>query len=169
MNRVSYQNCLNTFLYIFTGKHSIQPWLVSVFEPAYQSVHDNILPLAWPDEKSVETRSWLLYRVPTDGAKMLMRDSGSPRSTTRISARSTSSRPGGLLARLLLQRFLRTQTGQSTPVVFPAQTLRRSSQIWRFGERLPQILWLFRGFLFFWISFLISKIPTLLPSLATFL
>ena len=94
---------------------------------------------------------------------MLMRDSGSPRSTTRISARSTSSRPGGLLARLLLQRFLRTQTSQSTPVVFPAQTLRRSSQIWRFGECLPQILWLFCGFLFFFISFLISKMPTLLP------
>ena len=48
-----------------------------------------------------------------------MRDFGTPRSTTRISARSTSSRPGGLLARLLLQRFLRTQTSQSTPVVFP--------------------------------------------------
>ncbi|KAH9712457.1 e3 ubiquitin-protein ligase fancl [Citrus sinensis] len=49
----------------------------------------------------------------------------------KISARSTSSRPGGLLVRLLLQRFLRTQTSQSTPVVFPAQTFRRSSQISR--------------------------------------
>ena len=63
------------------------------------------------------------------GLELLMRDSDSPRYTTRISARSTSSRPEGLLARLLLQRFLRTQTSQSTPVVFPAQTLRRSSQI----------------------------------------
>ena len=47
---------------------------------------------------------------------------------------------------LLLQMSLHTQTSQSTPVVLPAQTLRRSSQISRFGERLPQVLWLFRGF-----------------------
>ena len=71
----------------------------------------------------------LFAQLPTVGAKMLMRDSGSPRSTTRVSARSTSPRPGSLLVKLLLQRFLRTQTSQSTPVVFPAQTLRRSSQI----------------------------------------
>ncbi|KAL9463959.1 hypothetical protein AB3S75_001708 [Citrus x aurantiifolia] len=49
---------------------------------------------------------------------LLVRDSGFRRSTTRLSARSTSLRPGGLLVRLLLQRFLRTQTSQSTPVVF---------------------------------------------------
>ncbi|KAL9432292.1 hypothetical protein AB3S75_027335 [Citrus x aurantiifolia] len=55
-----------------------------------------------------------------DRKTMLMRDSGCPRSTTRVSARSTSPRPGSLLVKLLLQRFLHTQTGQSTPVVLPA-------------------------------------------------
>ncbi|KAK9201458.1 hypothetical protein WN944_016661 [Citrus x changshan-huyou] len=35
---------------------------------------------------------------------MLMRDSGCPRSTTRVSARSTSPRPGSLLVKILLQR-----------------------------------------------------------------
>ncbi|KAH9804402.1 hypothetical protein KPL71_002121 [Citrus sinensis] len=60
--------------------------------------------------------------------KVLMRDSCSPRSTTRISARSTSPRPGGLLVMLLLQMSLHKQISQSTPVVPPAQTLRRSSQ-----------------------------------------
>ncbi|ESR65935.1 hypothetical protein CICLE_v10010550mg, partial [Citrus x clementina] len=48
--------------------------------------------------------------------KVLMRDSCSPRSTTRISARSTSPRPGGLLVMLLLQMSLHKQISQSTPV-----------------------------------------------------
>ena len=74
--------------------------------------------------------------------RLLMRDSGCPLSTTRVSAHSTSPRSGSLLIKLLLQRFLHTQTGQSTPVVFPAQTLRCSSQKWRFWECLPRILWL---------------------------
>ncbi|KAH9754648.1 nb-arc domain-containing protein [Citrus sinensis] len=69
---------------------------------------------------------------------VLMRDSGSPRSTTRISARSTSPRPGGLLVMLLLQMSLHKQTSQSMPVVPPAQTLRRSNgmglQLLRYGQ-----------------------------------
>ncbi|KAL9416879.1 hypothetical protein AB3S75_039962 [Citrus x aurantiifolia] len=40
---------------------------------------------------------------------MLMRDSGCPPYTTRISARSTLPQSGSLPVKLLLQKFLRTQ------------------------------------------------------------
>ncbi|KAK9231993.1 hypothetical protein WN943_022234 [Citrus x changshan-huyou] len=61
---------------------------------------------------------------------MLMRDSGSPRPTTRISARSTSPRPGGLRVRLLPRRFLRTQTSQSTPASSESQFSAFFETVW---------------------------------------
>ncbi|KAH9671684.1 Cactin [Citrus sinensis] len=56
----------------------------------------------------VTVRNFFIYRLSI--LLLLMRDSGCPLSTTRLSARSTLPRSESLIVNLLLQRFLRTQT-----------------------------------------------------------
>ncbi|KAH9671688.1 Cactin [Citrus sinensis] len=60
----------------------------------------------------VTVRNFFIYRLSI--LLLLMRDSGCPLSTTRLSARSTLPRSESLIVNLLLQRFLRTQTAVET-------------------------------------------------------